>query len=67
LNDDLVNARGQGYKTAYDLSQIQYRAPEIEVPNRAFFEGSRFYKQFEGLNGIKRVGKPEGIAEIRDL
>jgi hypothetical protein len=67
LNDDHVLARGEGYKTAYDLSPSNYRMAEIEVPNRSFAEGARYYREFAGLNGIKHVGKPEGIAQIRDL
>jgi hypothetical protein len=67
LNDDLVKARAKGYKTQYDKSPIPYKAPEIEAGDRTFFEGARFYKQFEGKQGVKIVAKPEGEAFIRDL
>ena len=47
LVDDLNKARLQGKKTAYDLSPGYYRPPEIELNNRAFAEGARYYNRFE--------------------
>ena len=41
--DDLLKAKFEGKKTSHDINPSNYRPPEIEVANRAFAEGARFY------------------------
>lgn len=43
IMDDLLKAKFEGKKTSHDINPSNYRPPEIEVANRAFAEGARFY------------------------
>ena len=60
-------ARLEGKKTQYDLGPSNFVPPEVEIANRSFAEGARYYAQFDHqkVNGIKVVPKP--AAHVNEL
>ena len=47
INFDVIAARDQNLKTMYDTRPTKWTAPEIELQNRSFAEGARYFPPFD--------------------